>query len=109
MFFLYNVKSGLENEFEIRFVQFDLFKEKIGIFNWNSISGKNNSEKSWRKRWNQNIAQHIFPSRTGVGVRVSSGSSEDVFSEDSDSNALTLVHDSAGDNPESLGESGPRP
>ena len=28
MFFLYNVKSGLENEFEIRFVQFDLFKEK---------------------------------------------------------------------------------
>ena len=44
-----------------------------------------------------------------MGVRVSSGSSEDVFSEDSDSNALSLVHDSAGDNPESLGESGPRP
>ena len=44
-----------------------------------------------------------------MGVRVSSGSSEDVFSEDSDSNALSLVHDSDGDNPESLGESGPRP
>ena len=52
MFFLYNVKSGLENEFEIRFVQFDLFKEKIGVFNWNSISGKNSREKSWRKPWN---------------------------------------------------------
>ena len=25
MFFLYSVKSGSENEFEIRFVQFDLF------------------------------------------------------------------------------------
>ena len=44
-----------------------------------------------------------------MGVRVSSGSSEDVFSEDIDSNALSLVHDSAGDNPESSGESGPRP
>ena len=52
MFFLYYVKSCVENEFEIRFVQFDLFKEKIGIFNWNSIFGKNSSEKSWRKRWN---------------------------------------------------------
>ena len=55
------------------------------------------------------ILRNTFPSRTGVGVRVSSGSSEDVFSEDSDSNALSLVHDSAGDNPESSGESGPRP
>ena len=44
-----------------------------------------------------------------MGVRVSSGSSEDVFSEDSDSNALSLVHDSDGDNPECLRESGPRP
>ena len=44
MFFSYYVKSGVENESEIRFVQFDLFWEKIGIFNWNSISGKNNSE-----------------------------------------------------------------
>ena len=44
-----------------------------------------------------------------MGVRVSSGSSEDTFSEDSDSNALSLVGDSDGDNPESLGESGPRP
>ena len=44
-----------------------------------------------------------------MGVRVSSGSSEDVFSEDSDSNALSLEHDSDGNNPESLGESGPRP
>ena len=44
-----------------------------------------------------------------MGVRVCSGSSEDVFSEDSDSNALSLVHDSDGDNPESLRESGPRP
>ena len=43
-----------------------------------------------------------------MGVRVSSGSSEDVFSEDSDSNALSLVHDSDGDNPESSGESEPR-
>ena len=56
-----------------------------------------------------NIAQHIFSSRTGMGVRVSSGSLEGVFSEDSDSNALSLVYDSDGDNPESLGESGPRP
>ena len=31
MFFLNYVKSGVENEFEIRFVQFDLFQEKIGI------------------------------------------------------------------------------
>ena len=44
-----------------------------------------------------------------MGVRVSSGSLEDVFSEDSDSNALNLVHNSDGDNPESLRESGPRP
>ena len=44
-----------------------------------------------------------------MGVRVSSGSSEDVFSEDNDSNVLSLVNDSAGDNPESSGESGPRP
>ena len=44
-----------------------------------------------------------------MGVRVSSGRLEDVFSEDSDSNALSLVNDSDGDNPESLGESGPRP
>ena len=44
-----------------------------------------------------------------MGVRVSSGSLEDIFSEDSDSNALSLVRDSDGDNPESLGESGPRP
>ena len=56
-----------------------------------------------------NIAQHIFPSRTGMGVRVSSGSLEDVFSEDSDSNALSLVYDSDGDNPESSEESGTRP
>ena len=44
-----------------------------------------------------------------MGVRVSSVSLEDVFSEDSESNALSLVHDSDGDNPESLRESGPRP
>ena len=44
-----------------------------------------------------------------MAARVSSSSSEDVFSEESDSNALSLVHDSDGDNPESLGESGPRP
>ena len=44
-----------------------------------------------------------------MAARVSSSSSEDVFSEDSDSNALSLVHDSDGDNPESLRESGPRP
>ena len=31
-FFLYYVKSGVENEFEICFVQFDLFKEKIGHY-----------------------------------------------------------------------------
>ena len=43
-----------------------------------------------------------------MGVRVSSGSLEDIFSEDSDSNALSLVHDSDGDNPESSGEYGPR-
>ena len=51
----------------------------------------------------------MFPNRTGLGVHVGNGSSEDVFSEDSDSNALSVVHDSDGDNPESLGESGPRP
>ena len=28
MFFLYYVKSGVEEEFEIRFVQFDLFRRK---------------------------------------------------------------------------------
>ena len=56
-----------------------------------------------------NIAQHIFSSRTGMGVRVSSGSLEGVFSEDSDSNALSLVNDSDGDNPESSEESGTRP
>ena len=44
-----------------------------------------------------------------MAARVSSSSSEDVFSEESDANALSLVHDSDGDNPESLGESGPRP
>ena len=44
-----------------------------------------------------------------MGVRVSSGSLEDVFSEDSDSNALSLAHESDGDNPESSGESWPRP
>ena len=44
-----------------------------------------------------------------MGVRISSGSLEDVFSEDSDSNALNIVHDSDGDNPESSGESGTRP
>ena len=43
-----------------------------------------------------------------MGVRVSSGSLEDIFSEDSDSNALSLVRDSDGDNPEYSGESGPR-
>ena len=31
------------------------------------------------------------------------------FSEESDTNALNLVYDSDGDNPESLGESRPRP
>ena len=56
-----------------------------------------------------NFTQQIFYSRTSVGARVSSSSSEDVFPEDSDSNALSLVYDSEGDNPESLGESGPRP
>ena len=56
-----------------------------------------------------NIAQHIFPSRTGMGVRVNSGSLEDVFSEDGDSNSLSLVYDSDGDNPESSGESGTCP
>ena len=44
-----------------------------------------------------------------MGARVSSSSSEDVFPEDSDSNALSLVYDIEGDSPESLGESGPRP
>ena len=32
IFFLYYVKSGVENEFEFCFVQFDLFKEKIGHY-----------------------------------------------------------------------------
>ena len=44
-----------------------------------------------------------------MGAGVSSSSSEDVFPEDSDSNALSLVYDSDGDNPEFLGESRPRP
>ena len=55
------------------------------------------------------ILRNTYSPVTGVGVRVSSVSLEDVFSEDSDSNALSLVHDSDGDNPESSGESGPRP
>ena len=33
----------------------------------------------------------------------------DVFSEETDSNALNLVYDSNGDNSESFEESGPRP
>ena len=44
-----------------------------------------------------------------MGARISSGSLEDVFSEDSNSNALSIVYESDGNNPESLGESGPRP
>ena len=52
---------------------------------------------------------NTFPTRTGVTARVSSSRSEDVFSEESDSNALGLVYDSDGDNPESLGESGLHP
>ena len=55
------------------------------------------------------ILRNTFPTRTGVTARVSSSRSEDVFSEESDSNALGLVYDSDGDNPESLGESGPHP
>ena len=55
------------------------------------------------------ILRNTFPTRTGVTPRVSSSRSEDVFSEESDSNALGLVYDSDGDNPESLGESGPHP
>ena len=40
----------------------------------------------------------------------SKSSADDVFFlEGSDSNALRLVYGSDGDNPESLGESGPRP
>ena len=53
--------------------------------------------------------KYCVTSGTGVAARVSSSSSEDVFSEDSDSNALSLVYDSDGDNPESSGESGTRP
>ena len=33
----------------------------------------------------------------------------EVFSEETDSNALNLVYDSSGDNSESFEESGPRP
>ena len=45
-----------------------------------------------------------------MGARANSSSSaDDVFLEGSDSNALRLVYGSDGDNPESLGESGPRP
>ena len=45
-----------------------------------------------------------------MGARANSSSSaDDVFSEASDSNALRLVYGSDGNNPESLGESGPRP
>ena len=32
MFYLYYVKSGIENEFVIFFVQFDLFQEEIRHF-----------------------------------------------------------------------------
>ena len=55
------------------------------------------------------IAQDHLTAGAWAACGVCSGSSEDVFSEDSDPNALSLVHDSAGDNPESSGESGPRP
>ena len=61
MFFLYYVKSCVENEFEIRFVQFDLFKEKIGIFNWNSISGKNNSETVVELKYRPNTYFTVEP------------------------------------------------
>ena len=67
------------------------------------------SNSTYLRRKSDIIAQHKFPSRTGVGAGVSSSSSEDVFPEDSDSNALSLVYDSDGDNPEFLGESKPRP
>ena len=41
-------------------------------------------------------------------ARVSSGSSK-ICSEDSDSTAVSLIYNSDGVNPKSLGESGPRP
>ena len=44
-----------------------------------------------------------------MAALVSSSSSDDVFSEETDSNALNLVYDSNGDNSESLEESGQRP
>ena len=58
------------------------FREKIGIFNWNSTSGGNNSEKSWRKRWNENVCTI----GVSIGVSIGGSSSDDVLSEESDSN-----------------------
>ena len=52
--------------------------------------------------------QHGFLSRIDGAARTSSNSSDDVFSEESDSNALNS-YDSNGDTSEPLGESGPSP
>ena len=54
------------------------------------------------------FAQWGFHCRIGMAARTSSSSSDDVLSEDSDSNALNL-YDSDGNNSEPFVESGPRP
>ena len=108
MFFLHYVKSAVENEFEIRFIQFDLFRRKSAFSTQNPLPVKTKA-RSRDVTGGTKILRNTFPTRTGVTARVSSSRSEDVFSEESDSNALGLVYDSDGNNPESLGESGPHP
>ena len=46
MFYLYYVKSGIENEFVIFLSNSTYFRKKVGIFNWNSTSGKYSNERS---------------------------------------------------------------
>ena len=107
MFFLHYVKSAVENEFEIRFIQFDLFRRKSAFSTQFPLPVKTKARS--RDVTGTKILRNTFSTRTGVTARVSSSRSEDVFSEESDSNALGLVYDSDGNNPESLGESGPHP
>ena len=109
MFFLHYVKSAVENEFEIRFIPFDLFRRKSAFSTQFPLPVKTKARSRDVSGGTKKL-RNTFPTRTGVTARVSSSRSEDVFSEESDSNALGLVYDRCdGNNPESLGESGPHP
>lgn len=92
MFFLHYVKSAVENEFEIRFIQFDLFRRKSAFSTQFPLPVKTKA-RSRDVSGGTKILRNTFPTRTGVTARVSSSRSDDVFSEESDSNALGLVYD----------------